>query len=512
MRNLDGDAAFRKLAGTEFGFNPSFSPDGKWIVFARRSDRALMKIAIAGGGAITLVPAGQTNPFAPQWGDNDTIIFTTPSSLHRVPAAGGAHTQVPGTLSGAVSILPGSRAFLKSESGNLLLYDVVAETSTVILNGGRSPVYVPSGHILYAATDGGLFAVKFDADARRVIGDPVRLVERVGSTTTSRGYAASREGTLVVRDAESGGVDGINTIVIFDPGRQPDTLRLPPARRLAARFSRNGRALGLEVINASRSGASDIFTVDLVTGTYAQLTFEGDNDAPAWSPDGTRLLFDTRVNSGQEDLAVKPADGSAPERRLFNGLLSEMSSPDWFADTAIVFHADVAGRGTDIFVSRPDSGYAPVPYLRSPSNESQPRVSPDGKLLAFVSDELGSSQIWMRDFPVPQGKWNLSGGSAAGPRWSPDGRYVYYWRPGPLDSLFRVRIERSPSIVVRSPEFVYAVDVDGIVNWDLHPDGRRFVAPVPVSSTGNTGGAAPARYLILQNFVSELERLGGGRR
>ncbi len=114
----------------------------------------------------------------------------------------------------------------------------------------------------------------------------------------------------------------------------------------------------------------------------------------------------------------------------------------------------------------------------------------------------------MRDFPVPQGQWNISRGPGNAGRWSPDGRFVYFWKDAtPLDSLFRVRIDRTPTMVVQAPELVVAMDADGVSSWDLHPDGRRFIVAVPPAVGASSTGAPAVRYLILQNWFSELRRL-----
>ena len=154
----------------------------------------------------------------------------------------------------------------------------------------------------------------------------------------------------------------------------------------------------------------------------------------------------------------------------------------------------------------------PKAYLDATWNEFDARVSPDGTLAAFTSNEAGSNDIWIRDFPVPRGKWQVSstGGQAA--RWSRDGKYVYYWKSisVTVDSLFRVRVDRTPAVVVRAPEFVLSLAVAGSArNWDLHPDGTRFVVTVPdVTPTSPAGAAASAsRYLVVQNWFTELKRL-----
>jgi hypothetical protein len=114
----------------------------------------------------------------------------------------------------------------------------------------------------------------------------------------------------------------------------------------------------------------------------------------------------------------------------------------------------------------------------------------------------------MRDFPVPQGKWNLSRGRGSAPRWSPDGRFVYFWRGiAQADTLFRVRIDRTPTMVVQAPEVAVVMDADNFNSWDLHPDGRRFITNVPVAAGPSTSGPQAPRYLILQNWFGELRRL-----
>ena len=247
-----------------------------------------------------------------------------------------------------------------------------------------------------------------------------------------------------------------------------------------------------------------------MTGTYTQLTFDGDNDAPVWSPDGKRILFDkVATNPAGEDLFIKPADNSGPERRLTTLGSGEILAQQWIDDRTLLFDAVVPGRGFDVFVASADSGSAPVANLMSPFAEEEPRLSPDRKLLVFTSNESGDDQIWMRDFPVPQGKWNISRGRARAARWSPDGRFVYFWRASAtIDTLFRARIEQTPVVTVHAPELVAVMDADGLQNWDLHPDGRRFIVAVPASEAAAATATAPqSRYLILQNWFGELRRL-----
>jgi serine/threonine-protein kinase len=514
LRHLDGDPEFRKLAGTETGTQPAFSPDNQWIVFRKTSDHSLVKISVGGGGAVTLVPPGKVDPYLPHWGTSDQIVFSGPTGHFRISATGGEPVPLPKVAGRAIFLLPDGSGILHTTAGQVALYDFKTDSSVVLIPGGRAALYVPTGHILYSTPDGGLFAVRFDLARRLVQGSPVRVLERVGGQLSTRGYSVSATGVLVQYDAEGTQSRGANRLVIVDPGRGVDTVRLPPGRRAYPRFSRDGRSIAMEVFADARNGATDIYTLDLVTGTYTQLTFEGDNDEPVWSPDGKRILFDKEVatNPAREELFIKPADNSGPERRLTTLASVEIGAEQWIDDKTLLFDAQVPGRAGDVFTVGADSGSVPVPYLQSPFNEIEPRLSPDRRLLAFTSNETGGNQIWMRDFPVPQGKWNISVGAGRAARWSPDGRFVYFWRAGaPIDTLFRARIDRTPTVVVHAPEVVAAINTSGVSNWDLHPDGRRFIVAAVISEPAATGAAAAAapqsRYLILQNWFGELRRL-----
>ena len=510
LRRLDGDPEFRKLPGTETGSFPSFSPDNEWIVFRRVSDRSLVKVSVSGGGVTTIVPAGALDPYLPHWGTDDQIVFSGPTGLHRVAAAGGAPVPMPKVGGTTPFVLPDGTGVISGAGGNVSIYDFASDSATVLVQNARHAIYVETGHLLYVAEDAGLFAVTVDLAKRRVTGAPVRVLDRVAASTLARGYSVSRTGVLVHHDGEGsvGGLGGVTRLLVVDPSGGTDTLRLPSGRRLRPRFSRDARFVAFETVVPSRNNDTDIYTFDLVSGTHTQITFDGDNDRPIWSPDGKEILFNKSVTESAEDLFVKPADNSAPERSLLTMPANQQPSA-WLDDGTITFISGTAASYDLLTLSPSDSG-KPRPYLSAPWNEIDLQVAADRKLAAFAASESGAEEIWIRDFPVPQGKWKVAAGSA--PRWSPDGRDVYFWRGGPVvDTLLRARVDRTPAVVVRAPVVVATLDAVGIQNWDLHPDGKRFIVAVPEAAAAVSPSAASAaganRYLVIQNWFGELRRL-----
>ena len=518
LRRLDGDPDFRKIPGTEGASDgsPGFSPDSKWIVYRRQSDLKLVRILVSGGGATAITQlASGTFPFA-HWGTPDELVFAGGSGIGpvRMPVTGGrADTLGVGEAARLSFLLPDGSGVLYSTRANVLsLFDFKSDSATTLLAGAANPTYF-AGHLLYVAESGGLFAVPFDLGGHRIVGTPVLVVDRVATGPTKRGYSVSDNGVLVYHEGEPVfAAGGQNRLIIVTLGGAHDTLRFPPGRRLAPRFSPNGRSIAFEFASG-RGSETDIYSFDLVSGTETQLTFENDNDDPVWSPDGKRIAFTRRGATTGEDLYVKPADNSGSEQELL-GLPGTQNPTAWPAEDTILVMSNTAGQG-DLFIYSLSSRKSSV-YLQAPWAETQVQLSPDRRLAAFTSAEGGGGpDIWIRDFPVAQGKWRVSsnGGSAAA-RWSPDGKDLYFWRgalsPAP-DTLFRARVDRVPAVVVRAPERVLAIDLFGIENWDLHPDGKRMIVTVSglptVPAAGGAGSAPPSRHVVVLNWFSELKAL-----
>jgi eukaryotic-like serine/threonine-protein kinase len=519
LRRLDGDPDFRKVPGTDGADgSPSFSPDSKWIAFRRQSDYKLVRVLASGGSAMALAQLARTVfPFV-HWGTADHLVYHAGGTVGpvRIAASGGPPDTL-GTAGAARTpfLLPDGSGLLYNRGAVLWVLDFETDSSTVLLPFAVQPTYVATGHLLYIAENGGLFAVLFDLGRHRITGQPVRVVERVANTLLRRGYSVSRDGVLVYHDGPStflGIFSAATRFLVVTPGSSTDTLRLPPGRHLNPRFSPDGRSVAYE-FGSGRVNATDLYTFDLVAGTNTQITFAEDNDDPVWSPDGKLIAFTRGTRDLGEDVFVKRADNSGSEEMLLS-LPGNQNPVDWPASDTILIMSTEAGQ-SDLLLMPPRSGEKPGPYLQAPWTETEVHVSPDRKLAALTSFEAGASDIWIRDFPVAQGKWRVSSNElSSAPRWSPDGKYVYYWRTSSVvsDTLFRARVDRIPAVVVRAPEVVLALDVAGVENWDLHPDGKRIIVTVndapPAGPVAAGSAAVPAsRYLVALNWFAELKKL-----
>jgi Tol biopolymer transport system component len=511
-----GEADWVKIPGTEAGRMPTFSPDNEWIVYRNQEDGTLVRVAPDGGGSLTLFSDDTVQPFNPHWGRDGRIVFSGPQQ-HMVIGLDGSAQPIP-SVGVRVFLLPDGSGVLGGNAGaGIRLYDFDSDSVRTLIPDGDHPVYVDSGHLLYVGPGGALYAQGFDLAGHELVGSPVRVLDRVRSFFGNRGYAVSENGTLVHFEGVSG-ADGLGQsptrFLIVDSLGGVDTVPLPPAPRLHPRFSRDGRFIVFE--DYSDGPDAQIHTFDLVTGYDQAITFEGDNEDPLFSPDGTRLLFDVQMPSDDEDIFVKWADNRSEKEQLF-ALEGGQDALEWLPGDTVLF--ETAGEGRDLMLAILGDSVEIVPYLRTPFSEYDARVSPDGTLATYESNESGNAETWLRTFPEPTGKWRVSNGFGVDPRWAPDGSGVYFWTRTDSGSPWRLQfapIEREPSIRVAPSREVIAPPGASENDWDVHPDGDRYLITVPAAQasagSGGDGGEDSPRHLVVLNWFEELNaRLEGQR-
>jgi serine/threonine-protein kinase len=501
-RALD-DQAPAPIPGTERGTSPFFSPDGRWIGFER--DGTLMKVALAGGPPVVLVdaPGGVTA----NWGRDGAIHFASGTTrvVQRVPEGGGATAAVTSLESPAETaqafphLLPGGRTLLltswKGDAPEIVAFDMGSRVRRT-LTAGRQPTYVESGHLVFVR-DGSLWAAPFDGRAAVLAGEPVPLIEGIEASTVSGNaqYAISASGSLLY--VPRGQSLPIRSLVWVDRSGREEPVPLEPRSFNRFSLSPDGTRIAVSI---AEQDSIDLWVYALDRGTLTRLTFDRAADtAPVWSPDSRAIVFRSEREGG--GLFVASPDGSGGVRRL--------TQPSGPIHTPYSFTPDGRRLLFTEFRSYRDQGIGIVPMdgsaparliLDDAFAELRPQVSPDGRWLAYQSNESGRLEVFVRPFPnVGARRWQISRDGGTSPMWNPAGHELFYEAGG---VLHRVAIAANGSfgLAERVMPLPGSADALGPV-YSVSPDARRFLVMKP-------GERQPSGlYLMLvANWVEEIRQ------
>jgi serine/threonine-protein kinase len=510
------------LAGTENALSPFFSADSQWIGF--HADGKLKKVSVDGGAPVTLCAA--TAIRGASWGDDGNIILALgPSTvLSRVASAGGTPAPVTKLAPGERThrypyVLPGSQAVLFTSNSAVGGYEEadidVAWLKTgehkTVHRGGFGARYLPTspghGHLVYAHQST-LFAVPFDSGRMALEGTPVAMLEDAGGNAAGAGdFDFSLNGTFVYLAGEGRGRGGW-TISWLDSLGKMQPLEPVPAFYYTPRFSPDGKRLAFGMSNGH---GTDLWVKDLGGDTPSHLTFlAGDNAWPVWTPDGKGIVF-VSANPAGPGLYWIRSDGGGEPQRLTDA--KEVQRANSFSPDGkrLAFSQTGAGGTLDIFTAAFEGDPThprlakPEVFLATPAYESSPAFSPDGHWLAYASDESGNFEIYVRPFPGPGGRWQISTGGGYYPVWSRGGGELLF-----VTAEGRVMATsysaRSDSFVALKPRAWSEVPIRFTsvnASFDLAPDGRRLAAFM----TDNVDREKPVTHLtFLLNFFDELRR------
>ena len=488
-----------QVPGTEAGSSgPFFSAAGQ-----------LKKVSVSGGAAVTLADV-PSDARGPSWGADDMILYGQPEGIMQVSGASGTpQLLIPVEEAERIfrpQMLPGGEWVLFTllaagqsswDEAKIVAQSVTTGERIVLIDGGRDGRYLSTGHLVYGL-NGVLFAVPFDVGARQVTGGPVPLVEGVRQTSLSQSgpahFSVSITGSLVYVPVSVGGGDAISLAWV---GRDGDEERIsaPPRAYGHPRVSPDGTRVAVDITDG---GNTDVWIWNLARETLTQLTFdEGVDDFPLWTPDSARVVFgSTREGGG---LFWKAADGTGQVERLKEGAARPYA---WAADGRLIFE-----QAADIGVLTMEGQRTVEMLLDAGFNEFGAALSPDGRWLAYQSDETGTSLIIVRPFPiVDDGQWRVSPDFGRHPLWSPDGRELFYRGLADAD-LMVAQIETEPTFSSGTPEPLLSISgypMGGGRQYDVAPDGDRFIVRRS-GSAEQTSDDAPFNGLIfVENWFQEL--------
>jgi len=495
------------LPGTEDAGNPIFSPDGKWIAFIRGNQ--LYKIAVDGTAPQLIGTAPGTFNGA-SWSSSGVIIVSGNTALFKVPESGGPVRRLegPGRESGelyrdtplvwddAHSVIYSSWTGSSPTTGRIAIAPLDSGKATVLDLKGLHPLGVVDGTLVYVTAAGVLMGVPIDVEKRRLLGPPVQLIDNISINlgTGQARAAVSRTGTLFYQN----GTQLSQVLVVGSDGRS--RILLDDRRDYAfPRLSPDGRQLALTI---GTSDHRDIWLDELGSGTLTRLTSGGvTNERPEWSPDGRRVLYRSD-REGRTSIWWRPADLSAEPTPLLIGsrfdVFEAVLSPD---ARYIVYQLDTLG--ADLYYRALSGDTTARAIANSVAIETMPRLSADGRWIAFVTNESGRDEVVVQPFPGPGGRVQVSAGGGTEPVWSRDGKRLFYRGEAQLMAA-EVRAGPTFTVVARDTLFAdtYVYASNPHANYDVLPDGAHFV----FLEAGFSG-----EMVVVSNWRSVLRaRMAGG--
>ena len=484
---------------------PFYSPDGRWIGFFAQGE--LRKVATAGGTPEKIASGGLQSRGA-SWAEDGRIVFAEAGApgLHVVDAAGSevrllssvdrARGEVahlwPQWLPGAKSVLFTVQHAGGSGTGEELFVLTPETGERRRLREGAQAVYAASGHLVFVSR-GRLEAAPFDPHRLETSGPGVSVLETLEMYPRgSAAFALSASGTLLY-------VPSVDTTVLgwVDRDGKAVPVETPPGTPGWPRISPDGRRVAIH-LGRTDSREVWIFEVDRPRA-LRQLTFEG-GGFPVWSPDSRRLAFSSQREGGGS-LAVVVADGSEEPHRLLDGPRIRIPV-SWAKDGLLAYYEIGEGNQRDIWVVDATGATAPVAFLTTAANEFSPVFSPDGRWLAYVSNETGRNEVYVRPYPPPGPVTAVSIDGGTEPVWRRDGSELFY-RHG--NALMAVAVRRTSGFSVGPPRRVLETEMvpnaAGNPGYDVMPDGQRFLFLRP------TDGARVEAFHVVLGWLAELERL-----
>jgi serine/threonine-protein kinase len=505
-----GQRDYHVIPGSQNGESPAFSWDGEWVAFTIRGH--LRKANVRGGAAVSVIPSDSVAAGMVDWGPKSDLVIEARDGLYYLPAGSGVPKPLRNSASAqAPRFTPDGKGLLyfsTHDGGRVMYYDLSRDTAYAVLDEAAGAQLLANGWLVYTQSAGGLFAVRFDASTHRTSGNPVPVVGDFQPTAGAAPFFVTDAGTLVYRS----GVDPTTRLLVRDARGKLDTLPVAPQRFAYARYSPDGKKIALTV-GGARTVARYTSIFDITLGTMTQFTVDGGGHAPVWSPDGKRLAFTAEGrDTDAEDLFVRPIDKSKPPVRLLK-LPNDQHATSWPVDTMLLFssQAPPLGLGSrasaitrrdavpNVAIMNPNVPDKMRPFLQAEWLEGGAVISPDLHWAAYESAEAGTSEVMVRPFPggASSGQWKVSAGGGQRPRWSGDGRTVFYQT---LDgkSIKSVRVNPGTPFTASAPTEV--LTLQGLSQaWDVDRTSGNLLVSQAI-------GDDAVKIVVIQHWLADFLR------
>jgi Tol biopolymer transport system component len=510
------------LTGTAGATAPAFSPDGLWIAFV--ADGVVRKVPRQGGSAITIADSATLRLSSVAWLDGGTILYTDREFGLRAVAEDGGPTRQLTSMGlatagrGVASItgLPGGRGALfavcsfNCPDPDLHVLDITTGEDTILITGVLKAWVVSGERVVLVRQDGGVFVAPFDRDRRVFRSPPVPVLDGVRTNSGRADLALSADGTLLYAAGGAAGAPEVQAVWVDRTGRVAPVdsgWRFARAPNDGMALSPDGRRLAVSI----RAGNSDdLWVKELDRGPLTRLTFGGSNIRPVWTADSRSVLY-VEDRTPRSRLMRRAADGTGGADSALT-----LSRPIWEAiptrDSLQVVVRLGSPPTRDIYLYRRGERDTLVPLVASDrAEETTPALSPDGRWLAYASNESGRYEVYVRPFPnVEAGRWQVSSGGGGEPQWSPTGRELFY-RDG--SSLVSATLLPGASFALGPQVRLFPVaefaSSPSTRLYQVGPDARRFLFLRMISAAPGVG----TRTLVLvTNWLAELDASPRGGR
>jgi len=504
LRRLDSLSA-QPLDNTEGAQNPFWSPDGRFIGFF--AGGKLKKIAVAGGVPSVLCDA-PPNTNSGTWNAADIILFTSGQidrGIMSVNATGGEVREITKPDSSRNEIyhfwpqfLPDGRHFLflkgtqRRDDSAIYVGSLDGGEHKRLLPASSRVMYAPPGYLLYLR-EGALLAVPFNAASLAVTGEQITAAEKVGNfrSTGNAYFSVSGNGDVL---AYLPGSNNSRLVWKNRSGVEEETIG-PPNVYLGPRLSPDGQKVAVDIFNP-KDGTNDIWIYDLPRATFTRFTFEpGLENSPLWSPDGQTIVY-ARDRDGAPHLFMKRVSDSGEGEMLLPSGEGPQGPYDWSPDgQSLIYRSVSLQTKADIFVLPLTGERKPVPFVQTPFNEYDARLSPDGKWLAYVSDQSGRREVYVDRFPGGGQRSQISNSGGRAPRWHPNGRELFYLAD---QKLMALPVKSGDKFEAGTATALFSAQARS-GDYEVSADGRRFLV--------NTNTGVPVLPLTVStNWTINLKR------